>query len=337
MVCKICNSLLHGEDEDCYDLEFYEFREAFANYNKDYFECNKDNIRWYFMTGFESENGGTLFDCMLKVDTDNKYNSYKYLVGTGIITPHMNGAGVCCYGTCNHTIRGWCEHNLLELYSTRTDEYGVKVHNFNIACTTSYTCKIYNDRRVWFMNGKHILTYLYNSGFCKEDCTLSLYMLSRNCKKYIEKIKFGPENQWEYDRDAFKCTLDKDTVDNLLYTPCYMWLYRYKVEADWNRYAIARNYYDIYRFFICESPDSLYTYDMKTVMKFPDLENADISIVDNIPHYYGYKYYNHNFKMEHLNDPKGHVFPLYDRFTKNVIDDVAKYGDFKVLTFGSLR
>jgi hypothetical protein len=142
-----------------------------------------------------------------------------------------------------------------------------------------YKLVITDSYRIWYYNGDMILKYFYDSGFSLEDCTLCWYYLStENVEKCFTTFSF--KNEKFNINTHYKSKLDPNVIDNILYTPCNIAIYKYNSGLDNHEAEIARSYYDIYKFFASHSDDSFVdTYDGKRIGKLGICNN----IVNNIP------------------------------------------------------
>jgi hypothetical protein len=102
------------------DIVLVEFKKALETSNLSYFEDNMDIIRYYFLKGFESENGSTVFDYLCSIKTEKQIQSILAILSSGIITPTMRAGGVCFYPNGN---------TLLEHFAHRKDDIGKKVYS----------------------------------------------------------------------------------------------------------------------------------------------------------------------------------------------------------------
>lgn len=102
------------------DIFLIEFKKALETCNLSYFEDNRDIIRYYFLKGFESENGSTVFDYLCNIKTENEIQSLLAILSSEIITPTMRAGGVCFYPEGN---------TLLEQFAYRRDDISMKVHS----------------------------------------------------------------------------------------------------------------------------------------------------------------------------------------------------------------
>jgi len=126
-----------------------------------------------------------------------------------------------------------------------------------------------------------------------------------------------------------KSLLSNDTLDNILYTPCKVWVTQYDPYCDQYVYAYANSYYDIYRFYRPQSIEDIIVYDNVRIGKLESINNLNSKT--NLP-YYRIKWLDGKFVDTGLNITKhDHDIKLVNTFTKS--KKIYKKNDI-MLTFG---